>query len=88
MVWKSSEAKSKFGDVMDKALSEGPQTIRRRGKDEVVVMSAKKYEQLRAKAGERKKRRDFIKALLGGPSLAGVDLERAQDDNAHREIEW
>lgn len=88
MVWKSSEAKNRFGNVMDKALSEGPQTIRRRGKDEVVVLSAKKYDQLRAKAGESKKRRDFLKALLGGPSLAGLELERVQDDNAHRDVEW
>lgn len=69
MTWNLAEAKNLLSEVVNLALSEGPQTITRR-KDAVVVISAGRYAELN---GRRPSFKDF---LLGGPSLDGLDLER------------
>jgi hypothetical protein len=57
--------------VVNRALSEGPQTITRR-KDGVVVISAAECEEL---VGKRKSFKEF---LLSGPSFEKLDLARDQ----------
>lgn len=69
MNWNLAEAKNRLSEVVNLALSEGPQTITRR-KDAVVVISAERYSEL---TGQRSSFKDF---LLGGPSLDGLDLGR------------
>ncbi|MBM3514553.1 MAG: type II toxin-antitoxin system Phd/YefM family antitoxin [Alphaproteobacteria bacterium] len=72
MAWRLAEAKNKFSEVVDRALTEGPQTITRRG-DKVVVLSEREFQQL------KKSKRDFVDFLLGpGPTLEGVDLTRSR----------
>lgn len=46
-MWQLQEAKNKLSEVVETALHEGPQRITRRGKDAVVVMSAKEYDRLK-----------------------------------------
>lgn len=41
--WTVASAKAKLSEVIDRALSEGPQTITRRGSDAVVVVSADEW---------------------------------------------
>ena len=43
--WSVAEAKAKFSELVDKALTEGPQTVLRRGKDPVVVIRRDELEQ-------------------------------------------
>ncbi len=69
MTWNLAEAKNKLSEVVNLALSEGPQTITRR-KDAVVVISAEEYAEL---TGKRQGFKDF---LMSGPSLEGLDLNR------------
>jgi antitoxin Phd len=69
MTWKLAEAKNRLSEVVNLALSEGPQTISRRG-DELILISKDEY--LR-RTGEKE---SFTEFLLGGPSLAGVDFSR------------
>jgi prevent-host-death family protein len=69
MTWKLAEAKNRLTEVVNRALTEGPQTITRRN-DAVVVISAKKYEELTGK------RPSFKEFLLQGPSFEGLDLTR------------
>ena len=38
--WNLADAKNRFSELVNLALSDGPQTVRRR-KDEVVVIAAK-----------------------------------------------
>ena len=78
MVWKLAEAKNKLTEVVNRTLSEGPQTINRRG-DEVVMISKEEYLKFR---GEKP---SFSKFLISGPSLEGVDLERPEE--GMREVE-
>lgn len=69
MQWKLAEAKNKFSELVNRALSEGPQEVERRG-DRVIVISKVEYEKLSGKTP------NFKTYLLNGPSLEGIDLER------------
>ena len=69
MEWKLADAKTRFSEVVRRALTEGPQRVLRRN-DVIVVMSEADYERL---AGSRPR---FKELLFSGPDFAGVDLER------------
>ena len=79
MSWQLAEAKNKLSEVMNQALEQGPQRIRRRG-ETVVVVSEAEYDRL---TGERPSLKDF---LLSGPDLSELDLSR--DKARMREVEW
>lgn len=75
MIWKLAEAKNKFSEVFQRALTEGPQEITRHGKERVVVVAAEAYENLQ----ERPSRKPFIDFLLECPvPLHELDLQRDQ----------
>ena len=40
-VWQVQEAKARLGEVIDRALTEGPQTVTRHGKAVVKVVAAR-----------------------------------------------
>ena len=42
--WQLQEAKAKFSQVFDRALTEGPQYVTRRNKDEVVIVGRSEFE--------------------------------------------
>ncbi|AYG60190.1 type II toxin-antitoxin system Phd/YefM family antitoxin [Rhizobium jaguaris] len=48
MDWPLQDAKNQFSKVVQKARSEGPQTVTLRGERAVVVLSAEDYDALRA----------------------------------------
>ena len=67
--WQLSEAKNRFSEVVRRALSEGPQRVRRR-QDSVVVMSEREFLKL---SGEKL---SFSAFLRQGPDLSDLDLAR------------
>ena len=67
MEWQMAEAKNKFSELMNRAGSEGPQTVRRRN-GSVVVVSEETFERLSGK------KLDFKEYLMQGPSFDGLDL--------------
>ena len=70
MDWKLADAKTKFSEVVRRALTEGPQRVLRRN-DAVVVLAESEYERL---AGSRL---GFVEFLLGAPDMDELDVERA-----------
>lgn len=64
MKWPLADAKNKLSELIDLALSSGPQFISRRGHDVVVVLSIPHYEQLSAQ------RKPFSEFLLHPPAAA------------------
>ena len=78
MTWNLADAKNRLSEVVNLALTEGPQTITRRN-DTVVVLSAETYAEL---TGQRQSFKDF---LLSGPSFEGLDLKR--DKSPMRDID-
>jgi antitoxin Phd len=79
MEWQLQDAKAKFSLLVQKAIDDGPQTVTRRGKPAVVVLSAEQFELM-------KKRQISFKDLLAMVSLEDVDLERNKD--LPREIDF
>jgi prevent-host-death family protein len=69
MTWNLADAKNRLSEVVNLALTEGPQTITRR-KDAVVVISAETYAELTGK------KPDFKEYLLQGAGLDELDLRR------------
>ncbi len=45
-VWQLQEAKNKFSEVVEEALTDGPQVITRRGVEAVIVLSYAEYRKL------------------------------------------
>ncbi len=76
MTWNRAEAKNRRSEVVNFALTEGPQTITRRS-DTVVVISADKYAEL---AGQKP---DFKEFLFQGVGLEDLDLTRDQSPSRH-----
>ena len=78
--WGVAEAKNRFSELITRALTEGPQRVRRRD-EEVVVVSAAEFDRLKPPE------KSFVRFLLeDGPDFEGVDLER--DRSPMREFDW
>lgn len=72
--WQLQEAKNQFSKVINSALTDGPQTVTRHGKEAVVVLSYQEYKKLVQK---RESLVDFFqKSPLKGVKL---DLKRSKD---------
>ncbi len=78
MKWQLQAAKAKFSEVVELALTEGPQFVTRHGKDAVVVVSAVDY------AAVREPKRSFRDHLLAIPK---ADLDIARDKEPARDID-
>jgi prevent-host-death family protein len=50
-VWTVAEAKAKFSEIIERAMSEGPQTITRKGRTAAVVVGAEEWERKTKRAG-------------------------------------
>jgi prevent-host-death family protein len=46
MIWQLQEAKSKFSQIVNRALREGPQIVTRHGQEVVVVLSVEEYRKM------------------------------------------
>ena len=78
MEWRLADAKNRFSELVTRALTEGPQRVRRHD-DAVVVVAERDYEKLTGK------RPGFKEFLMGeGPSFEGLDF--ARDDAPMRDV--
>ncbi len=76
--WQVQEAKSRLSEVIDEALSKGPQIITRHGAERAVVLS---IEEFRALTAHKPGLKEY---LLGGPKFDDFEIER--DGDTGREI--
>jgi prevent-host-death family protein len=80
--WKLQDAKSRFSELFDRALTEGAQVVSRRGKQKVVVIAKDEYDRL-TRPGE-----SLSQFLLDSPLAgSGLNLERVRDFPRSIEIE-
>lgn len=70
--WQLQDAKNRFSELVERALADGPQTVTRRGRVAVVVVSAEEYRRLAVP-------RKSFKSFLRRAPLRGVVLERSKD---------
>jgi antitoxin Phd len=66
--------------VIERARTEGPQTITRHGNERAVVLSIEEYRALMARQP------DFKADLLGGPKVDDFAIERDRDTDRSVEL--
>ncbi len=73
-VWPVADAKARFSEMIDRALSNGPQTITRKGQKTVIVVSADEWER-------RTGRRGNLAEFFASSPLrdSGLQIERPTD---------
>jgi prevent-host-death family protein len=49
--WTVAEAKAKFSEVIERAMSEGPQTITRKGRTAAIVVGAEEWQRKTKRVG-------------------------------------
>ncbi|WP_051929246.1 type II toxin-antitoxin system prevent-host-death family antitoxin [Thermopetrobacter sp. TC1] len=78
--WALEDARQLFGELIEKARSQGPQHVMIDGKEAVVVISEEEYKRL------SKDKPNFVEFLRSSP-LRGVELEIDRDNSSMREVE-
>jgi len=73
--WPVAEAKARFSELIDRALSDGPQLITRKGRAAVVVVAAEEW------ARKVKRKGSLAEFLLSSPLRnSGIDLDRLSEE--------
>lgn len=70
--WQLQEAKSRFSELVEKSLSEGPQWVTRRGEEAVVVMAAAQYRRIQQGPS-------LVRLLVDAPRGDALDLRRSNE---------
>jgi prevent-host-death family protein len=78
--WQLQEAKSHFSEVVNEALSHGPQQITRHGEGVVVILSTKEFKKLTRPKG------DIVNFFSRSP-LANVELDLSRSREKARRLE-
>jgi prevent-host-death family protein len=73
--WTVAEAKAKLSEVIDQALSLGPQIVTRSGRKTVVIVSVEEWDRKTRRKGNLA---EFFAASPLGES--GLDVQRSGDD--------
>lgn len=76
--WQLQEAKNKLSEVINHALTVGPQVITRHGVETVILISYDEYKRLTLA-------QKSLSAFLGESPLAEVELDLERDSGAARE---
>jgi antitoxin Phd len=77
-VWQLQEAKNKFSEVVEEAMTHGPQVITKRGVEAVIVLS---YAEYRTMLLNQKK----LSAFFRESPLVGEDLDLTRDKSGLRD---
>jgi prevent-host-death family protein len=78
--WTVAEAKAKFSEVIDRATSDGPQTITRNGRNAVVIVSADEWER-------KSKRKGNLAEFFANSPLRGSKLRIKRFAGRVRKVE-
>ena len=73
-IWTVAEAKAKFSEVIERARSEGPQTITRKGRTAAVVVGAEEWQRKTTRVGNLAE--FFAASPLRG---SGLKIRRPRD---------
>ena len=73
MAWQVQTAKQRFSELVERAVTEGPQVVTKHGRETVVVLDIDEYRRLTAP------RMDFKEFLMTMPRIEDLGLERSED---------
>ena len=71
--WQLKEAKSRFSELVELTLKEGPQLVTRHGEEAVVILSAKEYRRLSRQTPT------LMDCLLNAPRGQALELDRSTE---------
>ena len=75
MIWQLQDAKSRFSQVVNQALEQGPQIVTRHGEEVVVILSMADYRQM------VKPKTTLLDLLLASPLVgSGLEITRDHED--------
>jgi antitoxin Phd len=77
--WQLQEAKSRFSEVVDLTLKEGPQMITRRGQDAVVILAASDYRRMSGTPS-------LLSVLFNAPRGEPLELARSPEPIRHIDL--
>jgi prevent-host-death family protein len=66
--WTVAEAKAKFSEIIERAMSEGPQTITRKGRTAAIVVGAEEWQRKTMRVGN-------LAEFFAASPLHGADLK-------------
>lgn len=78
--WTVAEAKAKLSEVINRAQSDGPQLITRKGKNAVMVVDAEDWER-------RIRRKGTLADFFAASPLRGSGIEIERSEDLPREID-
>ncbi len=78
--WTVASAKARFSEVIDRARSDGPQTVTRNGKPAVVLVSADEWER-------RTVPKDNLYDFLRNSPLRGAEIDLERLDEQPRDLD-
>ena len=78
--WQLQEAKNRFSEVVDQALTHGPQTVTRHGREVVVIVSAEEYRRMKQPKGS-------LLACLQVPAEYAAELDVSRNRELPRKID-
>jgi prevent-host-death family protein len=78
--WQLQDAKKRFSELVDRAISSGPQIVTRWGKEVVVILSKDEYRGLTA-------RQSSLVDFFRESPLVGLELELERDKSLPRETQ-
>jgi prevent-host-death family protein len=78
--WSVAHAKARLSEVVEKARSDGPQTITKNGRPAVVVVSAEEWERKTKRVGN-------LAEFLAGSPLRGAKLNLGRLDDKPRDLD-
>ena len=79
-IWTVAEAKAKFSEIIERAMSEGPQTITRKGRTAAVVVGAEEWQRKTKRAGN-------LAEFFAGSPLRGSGLKVSRRKALPRKID-
>ena len=86
--WALHDAKARLSEVIDRALSEGPQHVTRHGRRAVVIVAAEDWER-RQQATNGEPRMSFADFLLSAPQAPdGFDFELTPSNIRPRDVDF
>ncbi len=80
--WSVVSAKARFSEMIEKAKTDGPQTVTRNGRPTAVVVSVEEWERRTARKGT------LAEFFMNSPLRnSGIDLERLDDQPREIDLE-
>ena len=78
--WQLQEAKNRFSEVVEEALTHGPQTVTRHGREVVVVLSIEEYKRM------KQPQKNLFQFFQESP-LYGLELDITRSRELPRDID-